>query len=122
MGNETFGDFSVSIFVSGFQMRGGLRETQTLIFPAVNVVVNKSKHRSWKSLVAMRRYLLAKHYALFEGEFVTFRYCLLVTTPEEIRSSSTNNVQQTLAHAEPANPVFDFRVLGCSGLGFYPAG
>lgn len=43
MGNEAFGDFSVSMFVSGFQMREGLRETQTLIFPAVNVVVNKSK-------------------------------------------------------------------------------
>jgi len=75
MVNEAFGDFSVSIFVSGFQTREGLRETQTFIFPAVSVVVNKSKHRSWKSPVAVHRYLLAKHCmlcdrALFEREFV----------------------------------------------------
>lgn len=88
MGNEAFGDFSVSIFVSGFQMREGLRETQTLIFPALNVVVNKSKHRSLKSPVAVHRYLLAKHQTLcdrafFEGRFVTLRYCPFVILTRE---------------------------------------
>lgn len=61
MRNKASGDFSVSIFVSGFQMREEPRETQTLIFPALNVVVNKSKHTSFKSLVAVHRYLLVKH-------------------------------------------------------------
>lgn len=41
-------------------MREEPRETQPLIFPALNVVVNKRKYRSLKSLVAVHRYLLAK--------------------------------------------------------------
>lgn len=86
MRNKASGDFSVSIFVSGFQMREGPRETQILIFSALNVVVNKSKHTSFKSLVAVHRYLLVKHSVtelFFEGEFVTLRHCPFVLLTRE---------------------------------------
>lgn len=56
-------------------MREGQREMQALIFPAAHVVT-KSKHKSWKSSMAVHKCLLAKHcvpcdWALFEGEIVT---------------------------------------------------